>query len=76
MSDAVNQQKVVFKIEITAYDDGQILVQGPFDRPMVFFDLMNTAERTVLNRTAKQINEQAEKRIVTPNTNIKLAGIN
>ena len=70
--DALNNQKVIFKVEITCYEDGQMSVTGPIEQPVIFFDIMNQAERIILNRVAETMKRQHESRIIKPE--MKVAG--
>jgi hypothetical protein len=56
MANALKQEKIVFQISITGYEDGQMEVNGP-SNPIVFIDIMNQAQRLMLDRYHKHVNE-------------------
>jgi len=48
-----DEQNIACKIEIILYDNGGIFVVGPVENFMLFRDMMNAAERIVLQKIAQ-----------------------
>lgn len=56
------QKKVAAKFVVTAFDDGSVEVTGPINNLALYTDVMNRAERAVLDTLKKSL----ESRIVIP----------
>ena len=74
MAEGEKNSDVVFEINITVTRNGAIEVKGPTDNFMLFRDIMNNAERAVMNAMAAEVMKKTEKQIITRNT--VLAGRN
>jgi len=60
------ENKVMVEINIKMYEDESIRVSGPTDNFLIFRNVMNTAERAVLNKIASNLIKAKENKIVKP----------
>jgi len=61
-------RQVVAEISIKALANGNVEVFGPINNLLMFTDIMNKAERTVLNHTARSA--QNKSNIIVPDLKI------
>ena len=59
-----HEKKIVFKVTIEAYDNGSVTVNGPMDNFPGMIDVLNSAERAVIDRLASKIKQKSN--IVMP----------
>ncbi len=64
-------RKVVVEYKIEVLSDGNVSISGDLDNFLLFRDVMNKAERAVLERIAAGIKNRVNNRIVVPNLGIK-----
>lgn len=76
MGDFANKKNVAYKIKIYAMKDGTIQVTGPIKNLLLFRDIMNMAERAVLEQIKAQAQQNNENRIVKPGLVIPATGRN
>jgi hypothetical protein len=55
------EPKKVLEITISGYDDGRLLVNGPLENPFLMVDMLNSAQRVILDRAREQINRAANR---------------
>lgn len=59
-------KKIIAKFEIMVYDDGNVQVSGPIKNYPFYFDVINKANRAVLNMWRKEIAEESKILRVKP----------
>jgi len=57
----------VIEYLITVYKDNRIQIKGEIDNFPLFRDVMNRAERAVLNRLQARLQEAQNNKIIVPN---------